>query len=570
MKKRFLTLLLTIAAVVSCAFGFSACEGGNPSESSSSDSSSDNSSPVESGISFTTLTVDGKKVYGTVSNSTTEFSFIEEVTVKGDATYIVDDNKDCGSPIYNKTVDLVTGDNLFYVLETIGNDKKLYTVTIRRRPMYEVSFNTNGGTAVEKQIVEEDSFAAMPETEVTKIGYTFTGWDDDFARPIISNKIITAKFEVKPEMVIFNFIATATGCEITGVKDKTVTEIVIPDYVTSITSSAFEGCSNLTYYTKGGLKYLGNSNNLYIYLAGVESKDITTASIDNGCKFIGSGAFFGCSSLTSVEIPDSVTSIGEEAFYRCSSLMSVEIPDGVTSISFATFYECSGLTSVVIPDGVTSIDNQAFYRCSSLTSLEIPDCVTSIGYSTFYNCSSLTSVVIPDSVTRIGNHAFSRCSSLTSVEIPDSVTNIANPAFSGCSSLMSITVNKNNAEYCSIDGNLYTKDEKTLLQYAAGKTAASFTIPDSVTSIAHDAFFGCSSLTSVVIPDGVTNIGSDAFGACNNLTEITIPDSVISIDNQAFYDCSSLTIYCEAESQPSGWDSSWNYSDCPVIWGYKE
>jgi hypothetical protein len=84
---------------------------------------------------------------------------------------------------------------------------------------------------------------------------------------------------------------------------------------------------------------------------------------------IGDGAFWGCSSLTSVTIPDSVTSIGKGAFNSCSSLTSVTIPDSVTTIGMATFGDCSSLTSVTIPASVTSIGAFAFADCSSLTSI---------------------------------------------------------------------------------------------------------------------------------------------------------------------------------------------------------
>jgi len=106
------------------------------------------------------------------------------------------------------------------------------------------------------------------------------------------------------------------------------------------------------------------------------------------------------------------------------------------------------------------------------------------------------------------------------------VTSIGDSAFYGCSSLTSIEVSENNSVYKSIDGNLYTKAGKTLIQYAIGKTVKLFTIPDSVTSIGGRAFEGCRSLTSVEIPDSVTSIGDWAFEWCSSLTSINFNGTV--------------------------------------------
>ena len=189
-----------------------------------------------------------------------------------------------------------------------------------------------------------------------------------------------------------------------------VTEVVIPNNVTSIGNKAFRDCSGLT-----------------------------SVTIPDSVTSIGNYAFEGCSGLTSVTIPNSVTNIGDSAFYKCSGLTSVTIGDSVISIGEEAFYECSGLTSVTIPDSVTNIGEEAFYECSGLTSVTIGNGVTRIGDSVFAYCIGMTSIAIGNSVTSIGDCAFEACIGLTSVTIPNSVTDIGWQAFSYCSGLTSVT-----------------------------------------------------------------------------------------------------------------------------------
>ena len=295
-------------------------------------------------------------------------------------------------------------------------------------------------------------------------------------------------------------------------KNDNITSVIIPDSVTSIGDYAFDDCDSLTSMTIG-----------------------------NNVKNLGDSSFAGCSSLTSVMISDSVRSIGKDAFNSCSDLTNVTIGDSVTNIGEAAFIYCDTLINVTIGKNVKTIDRAAFKYCTSLTNIIIPDSVTTIGEETFLGCSVLTKVTIGNGLTNIGETAFQSCNSITNIE-----------------------VNIDNSVYKSIEGNLYSKDGKILINYATGKNTTFFTIPDGVENIYDYAFFDCDSLKSVMIPDSVTiisdrafndcdsltnitigtsvtSIGDYAFSSCNNLTSVTIPDSVTNIGEVAFDDCNSLT-----------------------------
>ena len=233
-------------------------------------------------------------------------------------------------------------------------------------------------------------------------------------------------------------------------------------------------------------------------------------------------------------------------------------------------------TDITIPtkatiDGVeytvTGIGAYSLQGCSDITSITIPNTVTTISNNAFVNCTSLASISIPNSVTTIGGYAFYNCKRLTSLTIPKSVTSIGYGLCSFCEDLAKIVVESGNSSYVAVDGVLYDIDKTQIVMYPVGKDARSFDFPETVTSTTRSAFRGCTNLRSVTFNDKLTTIGGYTFNGCNNLSSVFIRKTVTTIGDNAFMGCSNLTIYCEADSQPSGWDSSWNSSGCPVVWG---
>jgi len=282
-------------------------------------------------------------------------------------------------------------------------------------------------------------------------------------------------------------------------------------------------------------------------------KAIKQVVIESDVTSIGGGAFSNCMSLTAITIPDSVTSIGDGAFSSCTSLTGITVDD-----ANANYCDIDG---VLYTKDMTVLHT---YPCGkTASSYAIPDSVSSIGPSAFWDCGKLTDITIPGNVTFIGATAFTGCDGLTAITIPASVTSIGRNAFQNCEKLTDITVDSGNANYCDIDGVLYTKDMTVLHTYPYGKTASSYVIPDSVTSIGDFAFVNCKKLTDITIPSSVTSIGGYAFSNCSSLVGITIPDSVTSIGDNAFRNCRNLTSVTIPDSVTSiGW---YAFSNCSIL-----
>ena len=217
-----------------------------------------------------------------------------------------------------------------------------------------------------------------------------------------------------------------------------------------------------------------------------------------------------------------VTAVGERAFSYCTDMVSVDFPEGLTYIGEYAFTWCVALASIDFPESLTSIDRYAFYSACSdnPVTIDLPENLTDIGEGAFAHCS-LSSVDFPESLTSIGNSAFFACSSLTSVELSKNLSVIDSMAFSACESLEHISVDAGNANYCSQDGVLFTKDMTELICCPGGK-GGYYVVPSGVAAICDYAFNGCSNLISIDIPASVMDIGTEAFASCSSVEAVNV------------------------------------------------
>ncbi len=585
--KKFLGTFICAIAIILCFTCLSGCGEQEPT-----------SPPVPDTLSFNTLSAEGTEIRGKVSNDVKTFSFINEITVTGNTKFVVSQDIYGQQQITTKTIPLAVGDNTVYVIKMLNDEPvNVYTVTIRRRPMYIVTFNTNGGTSVEVQEVEEDSHITAPTT--TKVGYDFISWDYDFTKPITQNKTINANWVAhtdtpyKAEYYFENLedenYTLKETVSLSGTTDTIATiDVEEFDHFTyvkdlSVTSNNInaDGSTVLKLYYSRNTYTISNDNTTggelsivgtYKYGTPLSITATTYLGYDF-CGWSNGEIIISAQNTYSTELQSNILA----NFTIKEEMENFEFTSTATTCKIASIKDAT-ITSIVIPDCVTSIGKYAFDDCSSLESITIPNSVTSIGSSAFYSCSNLTiyceatskpsgwssswnnsnrpvywsSVMIDGIGYQINGDNATICRQPSNIKVANipssiiykgntySVTSIGSSAFYDCRSLAEIVVDENNPNYSSLDGNLYDKNKTTLIQYAIGKTTTSFVIPNSVTNIGHGAFKYCDSLESITIGNSVTSIGNYTFDWCSRLESITIPNSVTSIGYYAFNGCSSL------------------------------
>lgn len=309
-------------------------------------------------------------------------------------------------------------------------------------------------------------------------------------------------------------------------------------------SPAFYGCTGLEEITVAdGHPHLDSRNDCNAL--------IWTNEGWNGVELM-----MGCKNTV---IPDGVTQIAPYAF-AWTTVDKVVIPNSVTRIGTQAFQGCGSLTTLYIGSGLTEFDyygigynnelseqiqNSLHPGPNNLETIVVDEenplidsrngCNAIIETATNTLVLASNRTIIPEDVTEIAVGAFQSCRKLESIYIPASLTTIPWRAFDMCFNLESIVVDEANPVYDSRNNCNAIIETATDTLLRGCKTTV---IPEDVVFIGHYAFSGCNGLEEIVIPDAVHSIGEGAFGSCSHLRTITFGSGVKSIGRLPFGDMS--------------------------------
>ena len=331
-------------------------------------------------------------------------------------------------------------------------------------------------------------------------------------------------------------------------KNSGLTEVILKEGVMSLSNNSFDGClllKKVTFPTT--MKTIGGFSNTGI-------KEIAFAEGATP-EAISDYAFLNCDSLSTITLPNSIKSLGTGAFYDCDTLKTVKLPTGITKIAKQAFYHCGFLQSITIPQNVTEIGAEAFAACSKLTTISLPSALTTIGIASFHS-TGLTSITLPEGMTTIEPGTFGK-SKLKSIKLSKSLKQITSNnesynlgslpneyydfrkyinmyrddsgAFQNCKELESIDLN---GAVLTILGS-YTFNECDKLRSIDLSSTKLEEIPTS-------AFYSCDSLRAITFPSTVKTIGQQAFYYNLSLESLKMPAALTSIYNNAFNECKKI------------------------------
>ena len=212
----------------------------------------------------------------------------------------------------------------------------------------------------------------------------------------------------------------------------------------------------------------------------------------------------------------------------------ISLPTGVVCIGKDAFAGCINLKQIILPEGLKIIEEGAFRGCVNLKSVIIPAGVKSIGALAFDSCRMLKEIKINEGVEEIGDQAFGSCAMLKKVSLPLSLKKIGGDIFYGyytCEVHL-----KDINQIFEIENGSELKNSYGI--YVNGKEIDKITIPDNISEIKEDQFYGAG--YNIVIGKGVKKIGKGSFTSCPFIEEVSIPDAVNEIESYTFSHCVGL------------------------------
>lgn len=248
-------------------------------------------------------------------------------------------------------------------------------------------------------------------------------------------------------------------------------------------------------------------------------------------------AFANCYELTQVTFSSSRTVIEEYAFRNCINLKKVITSDGKEY----TLTKISDRDNELLPSNVKQIfmdclncfktdENNALVECTgNIDNLVLAEGITAIGDNVFKDSNLLTNIWLSNEATYIGKNAFEQCKWLVSVNNAVNVKKIEKFAFSACYLLENIELSSK-LQYIGARAFENCSSLKTII------------IPEGITEICEKTFYRCKSLEKVLLPSTLRTIGKEAFAFCYNLKEINLPKELEKIEERAFAWCSNLDI----------------------------
>lgn len=232
-------------------------------------------------------------------------------------------------------------------------------------------------------------------------------------------------------------------------------------------------------------------------------------------------------SITSLTIPASVIEI-TNPFYYNRDLVSISVSGGTTFKAVNGVLFNFAETSLIV-----------YPASKSDTSYTIPITVSHIGIYAFHSSKYLTSITISNGVTSTDGGFLTNAQALTTVNIGTGLTDLGEQSFSYIPTLTSINVDALNSSFASMDGVLYSKDISTLWAYPIGKTATSYTAPNTVTATKYTVFGGASNLLTVDLTSVATLSGQEFMDA-TSVREIKFGNSLTRLNTQTLQSASGL------------------------------